>query len=164
MVARFYMLTELVACSGVVFTQSVATISTPMKCHSIDISLIGRRWFTFACLLGKYWVLESVIRKWVYLSIYDHEDRSFLLIYYGQIEANDMHSEPLPGVLVNREKGRLFQRNRERNANFEGNRGTKTILGNREHKKTHFWYWILGNRGTSYFYYRGTREEVLPPL
>ena len=42
-VARFYMLTELVACSGVVFTQSVATISRPMKCHLVDVSLIGRR-------------------------------------------------------------------------------------------------------------------------
>ena len=29
--------------------------------------------------------------------------------------------------------------------NFEGNRGTKTILGNREHKKTHFQF--FGNRG-----------------
>ena len=33
--------------------------------------------------------------------------------------------------------------------NFEGNIGTKTILGNREHKKTNFRF--LGNRGTSQF-------------
>ena len=31
--------------------------------------------------------------------------------------------------------------------NYEGNRGTKTILGNREHKKTYFGF--LGNGGTS---------------
>ena len=37
----------------------------------------------------------------------------------------------------------------EQSSNFEGNRGTKTILGNREHKKTNFRF--LGNRGTSHF-------------
>ena len=30
-------------------------------------------------------------------------------------------------------KGLLFQGNREQRSNFEGNRGTKTILGNREY-------------------------------
>ena len=33
--------------------------------------------------------------------------------------------------------------------NFEGNGGTETALGNREHKKTNFQF--LGNRGTSQF-------------
>ena len=37
----------------------------------------------------------------------------------------------------------------EQRPNFEGNRGTKTILGNREHKKTNFRF--LGNWGTSQF-------------
>ena len=32
---------------------------------------------------------------------------------------------------------------------LRGNRGRKTILGNREHKKTNFRFW--GNRGTSQF-------------
>ena len=41
---------------------------------------------------------------------------------------------------------------------FEGNRGTKTILGNREHKKTNFRF--LGNKP---IYFRGTREKVVPP-
>ena len=42
--------------------------------------------------------------------------------------------------------------------NFEGNRGTKTILGNREHKKTNFLF--LGNRGTSQFI---SGEQIPPP-
>ena len=54
------------------------------------------------------------------------------------------------------EKGYLFQGNEEQRSNFEGNRGTKTILGNREHKKTHFRFLgkdeqanlFQGNKGT----------------
>ena len=57
--------------------------------------------------------------------------------------------EALPGVLENRGKGHLFQ----------GNRGTKTVLGNREHKKTNFRY--LRNRNKP-IYFRGTREQVPP--
>ena len=35
---------------------------------------------------------------------------------------------------------------------FEGNRGTKTILGNTEHKKTNFRFWgNMGVKGTSQF-------------
>ena len=45
-------------------------------------------------------------------------------------------------------------------SNFEGNRGTKTILGNREHKKTIFS--IFGEQGNEPIYYRGTREQVPP--
>ena len=37
----------------------------------------------------------------------------------------------------------------EQRSNFEGNRGTKTILGNRAHKKINFRF--FGNRGTSQF-------------
>ena len=48
-----------------------------------------------------------------------------------------------PGVLGNRGKGHLFQGNREQRPNFEGNRGTKTILGNREYK-----YIKIGFRAT----------------
>ena len=43
---------------------------------------------------------------------------------------------------------------------FEGNRGTKTILGNREHKKTNFRF--LGNRGTSQFI-SGEQGNRYPP-
>ena len=53
-------------------------------------------------------------------------------------------SEALPGVLGNRAKGYLFQGNKGQIL-----RGTKTILENREHKKTNFRF--LGNRGTSQF-------------
>ena len=44
--------------------------------------------------------------------------------------------------------------------NLEGNRGTKTILGNREHKKTNFRF--LGNRGTSQFI-SGEQGNMYPP-
>ena len=54
-----------------------------------------------------------------------------------------------PGVLGNRGKGHLFQGNREQRPNFEGNRGTKTILGNREY--IYIKKWFSGNRGTSQF-------------
>ena len=46
-------------------------------------------------------------------------------------------------------RGIYFRGTGEQRSNFEGNRGTKTILGNREHKKTKFRF--LGNRGTSQF-------------
>ena len=55
--------------------------------------------------------------------------------------------EALRGVFGNRRKGHLFQG--KIMPNFEGNMGTKTILGNREDKKTNFRF--LGNRGTSKF-------------
>ena len=45
--------------------------------------------------------------------------------------------------------------------NFEGNRGTKTILGNREHKKTNFRF--LGNRGTSLFISGEQGKRWYPP-
>ena len=45
-------------------------------------------------------------------------------------------------------------------SNFEGNRGTKTILGNGKHKKTNFRF--LGNRGTSQFI-SGEQGNRYPP-
>ena len=42
-----------------------------------------------------------------------------------------------------------FRGTGEQMSNFKGNRGTKTIMGNRDHKKTNFRF--LGNRGTSQF-------------
>ena len=44
---------------------------------------------------------------------------------------------------------------------FEGNRGTNTIMGNREHRKTNFS--IFGEQGNKPIYFRGTREQVTPP-
>ena len=56
------------------------------------------------------------------------------------------------------EQGIYFRGTGEQRPNFEGNRGTKTILGNREHKKTNFRF--LGNKP---IYFRGTREQEPPP-
>ena len=67
-------------------------------------------------------------------------------------------NEALPGVLGNR-GNRAFISGEQR-PNFEGNRGTKTILGNREHKKTNFRF--LGNRGTSQFI-SGEQGNRYPP-
>ena len=68
-----------------------------------------------------------------------------------------MPNEALPGVLGNSGKGFYFRGRGigEQRTNFEGNRGTKTILGNREHKKTNFDFWgtweqaylFQGNKG-----------------
>ena len=46
--------------------------------------------------------------------------------------------------------------------NFEGNRGIKTIMGNRENKKTIFRFW--GNRGTSQFISGGYGKRCPTPL
>ena len=46
-------------------------------------------------------------------------------------------------------KGIYFRGRGEQRPNFEGNRGTKTILGNREHKKKNCQF--FGNRGTRQF-------------
>ena len=63
-------------------------------------------------------------------------------------------AKALPGVWGTGEKDIYFRGTRQ---NFEGNRGTlKTILGNREHKKTYFDFWgtveqaklFQGNNGT----------------
>ena len=61
--------------------------------------------------------------------------------------------EALPGVLGNRGK-RAFISGEQR-PDFEGNRGTKTILENREHKN--FFFQFLGKKPT---YFRGTREPT----
>ena len=52
-----------------------------------------------------------------------------------------------------------FKRTGKKRQNFEGNSGTKTKLGNREHKKT-FFFFILGEQGNKPIYFRGTREQV----
>ena len=49
----------------------------------------------------------------------------------------------------------LFQGNRGTRANFEGSRGPKTILGNRECKN--------GEQGNKPIFFRETNEQVPPP-
>ena len=61
----------------------------------------------------------------------------------------DLLLRPSQGFWGTGENGIYFRGTGEQRPNFEGNRGTKTILGNREHKKTNFQF--LGNRGTSQF-------------
>ena len=62
---------------------------------------------------------------------------------------------PSQGFWRTGKKGIYFRGTGEQRPNFEGNRGTKTILGNREHKKI-FDFWgtgeqvnlFQGNKGT----------------
>ena len=82
-----------------------------------------------------------------------------ILSTFNKLQCNICHKdEALPGVLGNRGK-RVFILGEQR-PNFEGNRGTKTILGNREQKKTNFRF--LGNRGTSEFI-SGEQGNMYPP-
>ena len=67
---------------------------------------------------------------------------------------------PSQGFWGTGEQGHLFQGNREQRLNFEGNRGTKTILGNREHRKQ---FSIFGEQGNKPIYFSRTREQVHPP-
>ena len=75
---------------------------------------------------------------------------------------------PFQGVLGNREK-RAFISGEQR-PNFEWNRGTKTLLGNRKHKKVNYRFFVFflvgggGGReqGNKRIYFRGTREHLTP--
>ena len=53
-----------------------------------------------------------------------------------------------------------FRGTGEQRPNFEGNRGTKTILENREHKKTNFRYFGTGEQANLFHGSNGTG----PPL
>ena len=70
---------------------------------------------------------------------------------------------PPRGLGEQGKQGIYFRGTWEQRPSFEGNRGTKTILGNREHKKTNFRF--LGNRGTSQFISgeQGNRYPPPPP-
>ena len=64
-------------------------------------------------------------------------------------------NEALPGVLENRGKGVFISGEQSQIL-----RVTKTILGNREHKKTIFFdFWGTGEQAN---FIRGTREQVPP--
>ena len=67
----------------------------------------------------------------------------------------------LPGFLGNRGggKGIYFRGTGQQSPNVQGNSGTMTIFGNREHKKTNFRF--RGNRGTSQLF-QGNRYRPAP--
>ena len=67
---------------------------------------------------------------------------------------------PSRGFREQGKKGIYFRGTGEQRPNFEGNRGTKTILKNREYKETNFRF--LGNRGTSQFI-SGEQGNRYPP-
>ena len=72
----------------------------------------------------------------------------------------DLLLRPSQGFWGTGENGIYFRGTGEQRPNFEGNRGTKSILGNREHKKTNFHF--LGNRGTSQFISREQGNRYPP--
>ena len=72
----------------------------------------------------------------------------------------DLLGRPSQGFWGTGEQGHFFRGTGEQRPYFEGNRGTKTILGNGEHKQTTFRF--LGNRGTSQFI-SGEQGNRYPP-
>ena len=56
-------------------------------------------------------------------------------------------------------KGIYFRGTGGQRLNFEENRGTKTILGNREHRKQ---FSIFGEQGNKPIYFRGTKVTGTP--
>ena len=66
--------------------------------------------------------------------------------------------EALTGFCGSGGKGVYFRGTWQQSPNVQGNSGIKSILGNREHKKTNVRFW-----GNMPIYFRGTREQVPPP-
>ena len=71
-------------------------------------------------------------------------------------------TEALPGVLGNRGTRAYFQGNK--GPKMRGNRGTKAILGNREHRKSRFWFWGTGDKGHLFQGNKGTGTPPPPRL
>ena len=71
-----------------------------------------------------------------------------------------MVNEALPGVLGNRGTMAFISGEQGNKGQIFRGTGTKTVLGNREHKKTNFR--VLGNRGTSQFI-SGEQGNRYPP-
>ena len=68
-----------------------------------------------------------------------HAQNDLSLRILRMIEATVSFNEALPGVLGNiRIKAIYFRGTREQKSKTESNRGTKAILGNREHRKSRF--------------------------
>ena len=70
------------------------------------------------------------------------------------------NSEALPGFWGTWEQGHFFRGTGEQRHKNKGNRGTQAILGNREHRKSRF-FWG-GNKGTKPFF-RGEQGNRYPP-
>ena len=70
---------------------------------------------------------------------------------------------PSQGFWGTGEQGLLFQGNTGTKANFEGNRGTKTILGNREHRKQIFDFWGTGEQANLFQGNKGTGTPLGGP-
>ena len=78
------------------------------------------------------------------------------------ISWSDSRDDALPRVLGRREKGIYFRETGEQMPNFDGTRETRTIFGNREHKKTN--YRLSGNRQQPIRRSISALEQVAPPL
>ena len=65
-------------------------------------------------------------------------------------------SEALRGFEQQGKQGIYFRGTGEQRPNFEGNRGTKTMLGNREHEKTNFRFWKTGEQANLFQGNKGT--------
>ena len=88
-----------------------------------------------------------------------------LVSYYTEFVLGrccDATSEALPGVLGNSGiRVFYFRGTGKQRPNFEGNRGTKTIFGNRENKKTNFRFWGKGEQDNLF---QGNKGTPPPPL
>ena len=81
----------------------------------------------------------------IHVLLVEYKDTKEHLKYFCQ----KVFLRPYKGFWEQGKKGIYFSETGEQRQKVLVNRGTKTILGNREHKKTNFRF--LGNRGTSQF-------------
>ena len=70
-------------------------------------------------------------------------------------------TRPSQGFWEQEKRGIFSRGTGEPMQNFEGNRGTKTILGNRDLRKQIIDFWGTGEQANLF---QGTREQVPPPL
>ena len=69
-------------------------------------------------------------------------------------------ARPPRGLGEQENKGIYFRGTGEQRPNFEGNRGTKTIMGNREHRKQIF---DFGGTGEQANLFQGNKGTLTPP-
>ena len=79
---------------------------------------------------------------------------------WAAVEKVTSRNETLPGVLGNRGTRAYFSG--EQRSKNKGNRGTKAILGNREHRKSTFCFWGTGDKGHLFQENKGTGTPPLP--
>ena len=115
----------------------------------------GLAWLVLGRFISLYegGIEKSVLRSACSVGLYQCS-----IYYINSKRVSVFISEALPGVFEKQGKQGIFSG--EQRPNFKGNRGTKTILGNREHKKTNFRF--LGNRVTSQFI-SGEQGSKYPP-